>query len=296
MPINLPGHFRSFPNGPKPKGYAPHAQPTISAARAVERTHHKMEASSPPAREPRHSIEAFRAPDRAPRHNITEARRADPSPRHNITEARRADPSPRHNIRPFEAPDRAPRHNIEPFQPPERAPRHQIEPFQRPARAARHNIEQREVEDRDPYGNYYFELELNGQTVAHFMECSGLKNASEVFEINEGGLNSGTHKRPGQSKWENISLKYGTSDNMDLLRWRDSYLMGNYKSRAGSSGSKQSTGCIKVKNNAGEVVRVFEFTGAWPVSWEGPALNAGGSELAIETLEIAHDGLTVKDS
>jgi phage tail-like protein len=52
-------------------------------------------------------------------------------------------------------------------------------------------------------------------------------------------------------------------------------------------------GSIALQNNKGEVVRRWSFKNAWPVSWEGPQLNSGSSELAIETLEIAHDGLTV---
>ena len=51
-----------------------------------------------------------------------------------------------------------------------------------------------------------------------------------------------------------------------------------------------------MKNNAGSVVRRWHFKNAWPVSWEGPSLSASGSELSIETLEIAHDGLTVSNT
>ena len=66
-----------------------------------------------------------------------------------------------------------------------------------------------------PYGNYYFALEISDGTgtteVAHFLECSGLKSTATVFEIEEGGMNGKTHKRVGQSKWENITLRYATS-------------------------------------------------------------------------------------
>jgi len=183
-------------------------------------------------------------------------------------------------------------HPQTPYQPIDR-PHHNIEPFQPPARAPRHQIQQQKSTDVDPFGNYYFVLELNGVEVAHFMECSGLKSSNALFEFQEGGLNSMTHRRPGANKWENLVLKYGSSPNMDLLKWRDSYLMGNFSQRVGSG--KISTGKISLKDNHGKVVRSYEFSGAWPVSWEGPALSAGGSALAIETLEIAHDGLKVVD-
>ena len=47
-------------------------------------------------------------------------------------------------------------------------------------------------------------------------------------------------------------------------------------------------------DNDFEVIRVYEFVNAWPVSWEGPSLNSNGSEIAIETLELAHDGLYLR--
>ena len=142
-------------------------------------------------------------------------------------------------------------------------------------------------EGANPYGNHFFALEVNGVEVAHFIECSGLKSSTAVFEIEEGGTNSYTHKRPGQSKWENIVLRTATSASMDLLQWRDSLLQDRFSKRVGYDGA------IHLKNNAGEIIRTWTFVNAWPVSWEGPSLNASGSELAIETLEIAHDGLQV---
>lgn len=137
----------------------------------------------------------------------------------------------------------------------------------------------------DPFGNYFFALEINSEEVGSFMECSGLKTSSEVYEIHEGGLNGYAHKRPGQSKWENIVLRYATNFSTSLIEWRDKFLQDQFNNRV--------TGSIKLMNNDGSVVRRYDFEGAWPVSWEGAGLNSGGSELAIETLEIAHTGLKI---
>lgn len=146
-------------------------------------------------------------------------------------------------------------------------------------------------EDTDPYGNYYFELSITADSettpIATFLECSGLKNACTVFEFEEGGLNHRSNKFPGQSKWENIVLRYATSASLFMAKWRDSWLLGEFDKRTKYSGA------ITLKNNQGDTVQTYEFVNAWPVSWEGPSLNSGGSELAVETLEIAHDGLTI---
>ena len=141
--------------------------------------------------------------------------------------------------------------------------------------------------EMDPYGSHYFALELNGQEIAHFLECSGLKTTATVFEIEEGGMYGMTHKRPGQSKWENIVLRYATNASQTLLEWRDQFLQDRFSTRPTNSGA------IILYDNYGNEVRRYSFTNCWPVSWEGPQLNSGSSELAVETLEIAHEGLYV---
>lgn len=140
----------------------------------------------------------------------------------------------------------------------------------------------------DPYGAHYFALELNGQQIAHFMECSGLKTVATVYEIEEGGLNGRTHKRPGQSRWENIVLRYATSASLELLEWRDEFVRDEFRAREGAN-----SGAIVLYDNAHQPIRRYSFTKAWPVSWEGPQLNSGSSELAVESLEIAHEGIVV---
>ena len=137
----------------------------------------------------------------------------------------------------------------------------------------------------DPEGNMLFALEIDGIEVANFLECSGLKTSTEVVEIQEGGLNQYVHKLPGQSRWENITLRYGVTGDTSLLEWRTEVLQDEYGSRR--------NGAIVVKNLAGEEVRRYSFKLAWPVAWEGPAFNAGGADLAVEMLELAHHGIEV---
>jgi phage tail-like protein len=141
----------------------------------------------------------------------------------------------------------------------------------------------------DPYGTYYFSLEIAGTEVAHFRECSGLKSTAEVFEIEEGGVNGYTHKRVGRSKWENIVLKYATNESTYLYTWRE-----EHRASASSSERYVQSGAIIQYGNDGVELRRYSFTNVWPVSWEGPSFNSGDSSAGIETLEIAHEGLTVE--
>jgi len=154
-----------------------------------------------------------------------------------------------------------------------------------------------EVNYADPWGNFNFALYWGDseEPIAHFMECSGLKTSAEVFEIKEGGLNGRTHKRVGQSKWENITLRYASSADNQLVDWRNQYLLDKYMTDGLRTDPKKSSGAIVLHDASGQPIRRYEFKEAWPVSWEGPSLSSGGSDLALETLEIAHGGLEIKD-
>ena len=139
----------------------------------------------------------------------------------------------------------------------------------------------------DPEGNYVFALEIDGTQVAHFTEVSGLKTSTEVYELQEGGMNHRVHKLPGQSRWENLTLRYGVTADATLIYWRNEVL-------ADTTGEDvRKNGAIVVMDNQMQPVRRYTFYSAWPVSWEGPSLSSGGSELAIEMIELAHAGIEI---
>jgi len=139
----------------------------------------------------------------------------------------------------------------------------------------------------DPEGNYVFALEINGVEVAQFLECSGLKTSTEVYELQEGGMNFRVHKLPGQSRWENVTLRYGVTTDTTLLQWRDEILQDAFGKDSRRNGS------IVMKNHQMETVRRYNFLAAWPVAWEGPGFQTNSSEIAIEMVELAHHGIYV---
>ena len=142
-------------------------------------------------------------------------------------------------------------------------------------------------DDRDPWGNYSFSMLLDGVAVGSFLECSGMKSTAEIHEIEEGGLNNGTHKRVGRSKWDNLILKHGECARTELLEWRDRYIQDGF------SEQKSTKLTLVLRDNDGMELRRYEVLSPWPVSWEGPSLNSGGSELAITSIEIAHEGIVI---
>ena len=122
---------------------------------------------------------------------------------------------------------------------------------------------------------------VNGQTVGTFRECSGLQVEYEVLEYAEGGQNGFAHKLRGRARHPNLVLTRGITDETALLDWFYSC----------QDRTERHDVTVSLCDNAGHVVRSWSFASAFPVKWQGPTLNASGSGLATETLEIAHEGL-----
>ncbi len=116
--------------------------------------------------------------------------------------------------------------------------------------------------------------------VAGFSECSGLEATFEVFEYKEGGLNNYVHKFPTRASFSNITLKHGVIYLYDDL-WND-FVLGK---------GKRKDGLIALLDEARQPAKIWRFKAGIPMKWTGPALNASQSSVAIESLEISHEGL-----
>jgi phage tail-like protein len=135
----------------------------------------------------------------------------------------------------------------------------------------------------DPYGQFNFHVEIDGVIVAGFSEVSGLTTDTNIIEYREGNDTFGTvQKQPGLMKYNNLVLKRGFTADKRLWAWRKNVLDGK---------TKRTTGAIILLDESRSPALRWNFREGWPSKWEGPALNAKTSEVAIETLEIAHEGL-----
>lgn len=141
------------------------------------------------------------------------------------------------------------------------------------------------VGDRtDPFLGFKFLVEIDGLVVGGFTEVSGLQAELEVETFREGGQNTFQHKLPGALKYTgNIVLKRGVTDSETLWSWQQDVASGVVERRNGS---------IVLLDAAGDEQWRWNFAAAYPVKWTGPSLKAGSSETAVETLELAHHGLT----
>ena len=133
---------------------------------------------------------------------------------------------------------------------------------------------------KDPYGSYNFLVEIDGITQAGFSDCSGFGATTDPIEYREGGDNTTNRKLPGQTKYPNITLKWGLTDSRELYDWYLDVTKGKVARRSGS---------IILNDTAGKEVMRWNFFEAWPTKWDGPDFSAKGTDVAIETLELAHE-------
>lgn len=140
------------------------------------------------------------------------------------------------------------------------------------------------AERRDPFQNFHFFVEIEGITCAGFSECSGLEISTETFEYKEGGLNTYTHKLPVRTSFGNITLKRGLTDTTELWDWYMEVVRGQVERKSLS---------IVQYNSKQEEIKRWDLKGAYPTKWAGPSFSlTGKNPVSIETLEIAHLGLT----
>ena len=135
----------------------------------------------------------------------------------------------------------------------------------------------------DPFLAFRFEVRLAGLPAAGFSDCTGLSVETEVLDHPEGGRNDAVHKLLGRTKQANLVLKRGIVDRR-MWDWYADLIAGRVATRSG-------TVVIKSPDGA-QALAEWDFTDAFPVKWTGPDLNANQSAVAVETVELAHSGLT----
>jgi phage tail-like protein len=119
--------------------------------------------------------------------------------------------------------------------------------------------------------------------VAGFSECSGIDATVEVLEYKEGGVNTHVRKFTGRASFSNITLKQGMIFLYDdLWSWHNDFVLGK---------GKRKDGLIVLMDESRKPAKVWKFKRGIPAKWVGPQLNATQSSVAIESLEIAHEGL-----
>jgi phage tail-like protein len=148
----------------------------------------------------------------------------------------------------------------------------------------------------DPYRSFNFVISLvdssnstdttlkpaQSKAAGGFSECSGLEMSLDVEEYKEGGNNATILKFPTRMKWTNLKLKRGLTANKDLWDWHYGFVHGKVV---------RKDGIVTLQDEQQNPVRQWSFTRGLPIKWAGPSFNATQNSVAIEELEITHEGL-----
>ncbi len=141
--------------------------------------------------------------------------------------------------------------------------------------------------DNYPLSKFHFSLNWRGTKIA-FTEVSGLDVETEIIEYREGSSPEYSKvKMPGMQKFSNITLKRGVfkSDN-EYFEWWNTVKLNTIE---------RSDIIISLLNEEHEPVMTWKIKNAWPTKIQSTDLKADGNEVAIETMEVAHEGLTVEN-
>ena len=142
------------------------------------------------------------------------------------------------------------------------------------------------AERRDPYRTFNFQLEIDGVPLGAFSEASGLTAEGDAVDYREGtDVQQNVRKLTGLRKYTNIMLKRGYTQDRSLWRWYGNIVNGVPDRRNVT---------IVLMNEARQPVLRWHAENAWVNKIEGPAFKAAGNEIAMESVELVHEGLTIE--
>jgi phage tail-like protein len=141
----------------------------------------------------------------------------------------------------------------------------------------------------DPFQAFNFLIEIEGILVGGFSECSGLQVETEFYDYREGGMNDYVHRFIGPTKYQPLILKHGLSliSIVGLWNWHQEVLQG-----IDTGKFKRRNGTIYLLDKQKIPVKWWNFKEAYPYKWTGPEFRADSGDVAFETVELVHKGLS----
>jgi phage tail-like protein len=141
---------------------------------------------------------------------------------------------------------------------------------------------------KDPFRSFNFRLQIDGIDRGGFSECSGLTAESDSVDYREGSdRNPSVRKLTGLIKFTNVVLKRGYTTDGSLWAW--------YKNIHDGLDDRRNV-TIVLMNEEHKDVLSWHLDNAWLKKIEGPSFKASGNEVAIESIELIHEGLVFESS
>jgi phage tail-like protein len=143
------------------------------------------------------------------------------------------------------------------------------------------------VPRKDPVRSFNFVVIIDNVSIGAFSEVTGLTAEGDAVAYREGSdMVNSVRQLIGLRKYSNLTLKHGMMST-ELFDWYADVAAGNPDNAA------RRNGTIVLQDEAHRPVMQFHFVNGWVNKLEGPHLNASGNEVAIESIEIVHEGLDI---
>jgi phage tail-like protein len=139
------------------------------------------------------------------------------------------------------------------------------------------------VREGQPAFRFYVEVDKEWQAV--FTELSGLGIEMAIEDVEEGGNNEFVHRLPGRCKVGTLTLKRGITVSNEFCKWSMDVARGIVTRKHVS---------VVMYDALGNVAMQWDFDNAYPIKWSGPQFKADDTAVAIETVELAHEGMKVQ--
>jgi phage tail-like protein len=145
----------------------------------------------------------------------------------------------------------------------------------------------------DPYKNFKFRVRWDGRYVAGVSKVSALKRSTELVEHRDGGNPSTSHKSPGRTKFEAVTLERGVTHDTEFEKWANK--VWNFASGLGAEVSLadfRKDIQIEVYNEAGQLVLTYNVFRCWVSEFQAlPDLDANANAVAIQTIKLENEGI-----
>ncbi len=138
----------------------------------------------------------------------------------------------------------------------------------------------------DPLRNFRYRLEIDGIVQAGFSEVAIGDSSSDPIEYREGNELTTARKLRGLNKYGNVTLKWGLTDSVELANWHRMVV-----DEGTPLAAARRTVVIRIQDESGQDKAAYEITRAWPTKYNPTDLNGQGNEVAIESLELANEGV-----
>jgi phage tail-like protein len=144
----------------------------------------------------------------------------------------------------------------------------------------------------DPFRNFKFRVKWDGRYVAAVSSVSALRRTTDVIELREGGNPCATHRTPGRTTSEPVTLERGVTHDLEFEQWANK--VWNYGAGLGLEVSLKDFRkdvILELHNEAGQLAISYKLYRCWVSEFQAlPELDANANAVAIQTLKLENEG------